>query len=498
MAHVGAGALLAPDLRKRIEIMAEHIARNGPEFEATVKQKNVNNPQFMFLYSGEGAEYYTQVLHSHRGVGRGGPPSASSSAPSLSAVPQVTSSATTCSASESGAATQGSLSALIAGNQTVEREFDLVELQKRWREPPVYPLQPEVDRQFAEILASLEQMASRDAIRGGRLWVEQNVGIAQQIAGHFMKRIVFLPTCSHRLHVLYLIHDLLQTEAARKDGGRELIRAFKPYLVWIVRPSFQLALSASPNGEDGGRVLRLLQLWVERQILSKSEAEEMKALVTATDLPGTQQAPPQPSHGWDTEVAVAPPQIRLPRPALPRPAMPNAGGFANAGGHPAMAGRGAGAMPGIMPQFVPYGNMGAYRPPMHPGLAAVAQAQAMQAVGAGQVQTPETVPVGVMATMLQQYIRLSKSCHKDFVPYKPLDPSQTPQVLPGMAPKTQRLLERVSDFYEDLHDEDRDSRSSSSSRSSSRSRSRSPRRPSSFSAVPPATGAFSAVPPIAA
>eukprot|EP00913_Durusdinium_trenchii_P027428 g25725.t1 len=42
--------------------MADHIARNGADFEATVKQKNANNPQFAFLYNGEGSVYYQQVL----------------------------------------------------------------------------------------------------------------------------------------------------------------------------------------------------------------------------------------------------------------------------------------------------------------------------------------------------------------------------------------------------------------------------------------------------
>merc|ERR1719221_745574 len=84
--------------------------------------------------------------------------------------------------------------------------------------------------------------------------------------------------------------------------------------------------------------------------------------------------------------------------------------------------------------------------------------------------TPETVPVGVLATMLTQFTRRQNS---DFVPYKPLDPAQTPQVLPPMEVPTPRLLQRVEDFYQDLRDEERELCSSSSSRSSSRSRSRS-------------------------
>merc|ERR1711870_45392 len=63
-------------------------------------------------------------------------------------------------------------------------------------------------------------------------------------------------------------------------------------------------------------------------------------------------------------------------------------------------------------------------------------------------QTPETMPVGVLSTMLAQFIRKNTSDEKnEFIPYRPLDPSVTPQQLPPMEPPTQRLLERVEDFY---------------------------------------------------
>merc|ERR1711878_169781 len=78
-------------------------------------------------------------------------------------------------------------------------------------------------------------------------------------------------------------------------------------------------------------------------------------------------------------------------------------------------------MPGVpQPGFYGYG----YRPHLMPGVV-------------GQ-QTPETVPVGVLATMLTQFTRRQNS---DFIPYKPLDPALTPQVLPPMEVPTPRLLQ---------------------------------------------------------
>merc|ERR1740121_2751790 len=109
-----------------------------------------------------------------------------------------------------------------------------------------------------------------------------------------MKLIALLKSPSHRLHVLYLVHDVLQTEAAgKRDAPRPIIRAFKPYLAWLLRPAFQLAQATSP--EEGPKVLRLLQLWVERSIIDTKEAEEMRALVTIADLPRPAAATPLPT-----------------------------------------------------------------------------------------------------------------------------------------------------------------------------------------------------------
>merc|ERR1712073_257082 len=67
-------------------------------------------------------------------------------------------------------------------------------------------------------------------------------------------------------------------------------------------------------------------------------------------------------------------------------------------------------------------------------------------------QTPETVPVGLMASMLRQVSRRGKDLHTAFVPYKPLDPTYTPQALPPTAPPSERLLGRLQEFYDSVGD----------------------------------------------
>ncbi|CAE7297987.1 unnamed protein product [Symbiodinium pilosum] len=415
MADPGNG--LAPDLRKRIEIMADHIARNGAEFETTVKQKNASNPQFAFLYNGEGAEYYQQVLAKHRGTQA--PPVAPLRPPAPSPTPVVPApvmpapvmpapapagqfSGMTAPMAMTAMANMAmplasppaaSLATLLRGGQVQGAPpVELADVLRRWKEPQVLALTPEVERQLHGVIASLEHMASRDAIKSGRLWIECNSALAPHIASHIMRRVSFLVTCAHRLHVLYLVHDLLQTEAARKE------------------PLFVTGVLMG--------VLRLVQLWVDRGILSAQEAEEVKAITMAKELPGVLSPQPQ-------QVTAA-----AMRPGVPGPSqtMPPMAGAPRPAGAPCLAPYGA-PMPPV---------------PMLHGY----QKQALAGLQQTGIQTPETVPVGVLASMIASVATPGRH-----VRYKPLDPAMTPQTLPPMEVPTPQLLAKVEEFYEDLQDE---------------------------------------------
>jgi len=449
------GSNLVPDLKKRIEIMADHISRNGADFENTVKAKNANNPQFGFLYTGEGSEYYQQVLARLRA------PQAPKSFPTLPAPARPPAPP---QAPAQAPASQSSLAGLLRGGQVEGAPpVALADLLRRWKEPSVLPLTAEVERQLMGVVASVQQMASRDAIKSGRLWIECNTALAPHVAGNIMKHVVHLQSSSHRLHVLYLVHDVLQTEAARKEAHQPLIRAFKPFLPWILRPCYQLAMRGA--AEETSRVLRLLQLWVDRSIITSQEADELKTIATATELPGIAPIP-----------AVVPP----PPPAAPAntlSSMVNAVASGMASGFTQSPSMMPGIRPGMPSMVSTLGSapgVPGLRPPMPvmPGMpqAHGYQRQVISGRNAGP-QTPETVPVGVMASMLAQATKQASS--EKLVRYKPLDTAATPQILPAMEIPTPRLLGRVEEFYDELKDEERGSSSSRSRSSSSHSRSRS-------------------------
>lgn len=432
-AAAAAAVGLSPDLQKRINIMAEHVARHGPDFEITVKQKNASSPQFAFLVGGEGSEYYQQLLEAHRNS-QGGMP----------------------------------------GTGSAFEAAELAEFVTRWREPSVAPLGADGERQLTEIVSSLEHIASRDAIRAGRTWIEAHVGSAHAIAGNIMKRIIYLPTCAHRLHVLFLLHDILQTEISKPEAERLITLAFRPFLVWMLRPSYQLAQSMSPSGEESAKILKLLALWSERGILTAREADEMRAIATAKELPAAAPKPTaqafSPAHVSPLAPGLVGQQGTRPvvRPSVQVPMSQSASVLGILQNLPVLSPRPTTAT-GMM-MTAPAGFSGVIRPGLVAGTLAATGTVTAGALTSGPLppgplagglpapvplpaaggQTPETVPVGVMASMLKQVSKRNKDLHTAFVPYKPLEPLYTPQMLPPVGPPSARLLERLAEYYDFL------------------------------------------------
>lgn len=55
-----------PDLRNKIEKLAEFVERKGQAMEDTVRQKHGQDPGFSFLFGGEGSEYYSNCVAGRR------------------------------------------------------------------------------------------------------------------------------------------------------------------------------------------------------------------------------------------------------------------------------------------------------------------------------------------------------------------------------------------------------------------------------------------------
>ena len=63
---------MAETLQGRIEKLARYVAQSNGAMEATVRERQRDNPEFAFLFGGEGAAYYTECLQKFSGSGGGG------------------------------------------------------------------------------------------------------------------------------------------------------------------------------------------------------------------------------------------------------------------------------------------------------------------------------------------------------------------------------------------------------------------------------------------
>ena len=95
-------------------------------------------------------------------------------------------------------------------------------------------------------------------------------------------------TFAQKCHILYVIHDVLQCEAVQSKvpkGEWRYIPVLRPYLCWMVRSGF----TAAKTPQEKLKVLNLLQLWVDRGVLTEVEKEEMRIIAEATpdQIPST-------------------------------------------------------------------------------------------------------------------------------------------------------------------------------------------------------------------
>ncbi|KAF8823103.1 zinc knuckle domain-containing protein [Cardiosporidium cionae] len=501
-----------------IHRVAEYCATNA-EMEEYVRQNNGHEHKFRFLVGGEGSDYFRWVLYCYN-MGIDPTKKEPSNEETSNAAPAAAS-----TASESPSS-------------------NLVSLLMRYQEPTkvIPPLSEELEKELDDVLSSLEHQATADGIRTARHWVEVNCNVmetAKQVAFAMLKKMETVDNFTQRLHLLYVIHDVLQNEALNKEAETHYLEVFKPYLVWLLRPAYQLAIQLQDSSEE--KVTRILKLWLDRNIITETEQREMTTLMEVTTLPSGQTDATKSStkrrsrfdQGPGGIVTKAAPPVMEKLPLLPSPiplspAM-TAVAYGNLSGYP---------LPLQVPQGAPLQTsqfcslLGGPPHSLHSGILPIASQFPVQSPHQSILPspfhshsspemlntvplpphgmpltpssgfdklpetlslTPEKIPVGLMSTMLKMLSKRGKNMQTAFVPYKPLDGLSTPQTLPPVEPPSENLLERLDIFYDELQDEEdrlereekRNKASSRSTRSShrhfSRSREASPSRRSSLS-----------------
>lgn len=202
-----------PELHKRIDKLVEYIAKNGPEFEAMIREKQQDNPDYSFLIGGDGHGYYqyrlwaltrppgthfpsfTSILH---------PPPNPLMNPSIPL--------------NAPRASPGSMPGMPQIHQPPFGSFYDPNIQPSFGLPEYDqtsssfkglsgPLPSDVAAELSNVLNKLN--GTKDSIKGAKNWFMQRSPFAPALAEALRERVLMLDDSERQLHIIFLANDIL-------------------------------------------------------------------------------------------------------------------------------------------------------------------------------------------------------------------------------------------------------------------------------------------------
>lgn len=202
----------------------EYSAKNGPEFEAMIREKQQDNPAYSFLFGGEGHNYYRYKLwvSTRPPSGLYNPPFSSSSMPPLQHAPMMNPSPLNASASP-----VASTPMMGGAPQMHQTPFPPFYDQQHHTHSqsfvghgrPDYdqssrsfkglsgPLPSDVAMELNNVLNSLT--GTKESIKGAKIWFMQRSPFAPALAEALRDRVIALDDSERQLHIIYLANDIL-------------------------------------------------------------------------------------------------------------------------------------------------------------------------------------------------------------------------------------------------------------------------------------------------
>ncbi|RWW14813.1 hypothetical protein GW17_00021382 [Ensete ventricosum] len=217
-----------PELQQRIDMLVEYVAKNGPEFESMVCEKQRENPDYSFLFGGEGHNYYRYKCWLYTR-----PPGApshhsfhSSSMPMIpsSHNPMLNPSAVNPTLISNPAGATGSVYGAPQLHQPSYPPF-YDQHQKLHSQPfmgqprPDYelstksfkglsgPLPSDVAAELSSVLINLT--GTKESIKGAKVWFMQRSPFAPALAESLRDRIFALDDSERQMHIIFLVNDIL-------------------------------------------------------------------------------------------------------------------------------------------------------------------------------------------------------------------------------------------------------------------------------------------------
>ncbi|KAL1094984.1 hypothetical protein V6Z11_D06G126800 [Gossypium hirsutum] len=417
-----------PDLQKRIDKLVEYATKNGPEFEAMIREKQQDNPDYNFLFGGEGNGYYRYKLwlstHPQSGPYPSFPPS---SIPMMHPPPNPV-----MNPSSLNAPPMGTTASAAAPPQMHQPAF-----------PPFYDQQHHY--QHPQPFVGLGR-PDYESIKSAKIWFMQRSPFAPALAEALRDRVFALDDSERQLHVIYLANDILFDSLQRRVNPRDLDNealAFKPVL-----GSMLARIYHNPQNEDNrSRLQKILQFWASKEVYNQDDIyaleNEMISGPPANSFPGPPKELSLDSVESSTpagilqetthnNVSMWQPDKQSSIPTVLDQEIPD-----KQGAHtllPALANQQF--LPNSVPTVAFPGSV-----PLNSNL----QSSSQQSANTGEKLSPYPLfPPGLIPGMVRK-MQIGSG-----VPYSPLSPLDIPTVIPPSNVSPSEILERVSKFFKEI------------------------------------------------
>ncbi|PSS04950.1 Calcium homeostasis endoplasmic reticulum protein [Actinidia chinensis var. chinensis] len=261
-----------PELQKCIDKLVEYTAKNGPEFEAMIREKQQDNPVYSFLFGGEGHNYYRYKLwlSTRPPGGPYNPPFPSSSVPTMHPQnPMMNSSPLNAP--------------LLGGPQIHQPPFPPSFYEHHQHSQPFVghgrsdydqssrpfkglsgPLPSDVGMELSNVLNNLS--GTKESIKGAKIWFMQRSPFAPALAEALRDRVFSVDDSERQLHIIYLANDILFDSLQRRNNPHDLDNealAFKPVLGSMLARIFH---NPQNKEENQLRLQKILQFWASKEV----------------------------------------------------------------------------------------------------------------------------------------------------------------------------------------------------------------------------------------
>ncbi|XP_022731858.1 uncharacterized protein LOC111286246 [Durio zibethinus] len=448
------------ELQKRIDKLVEYATKNGPEFEAMIREKQHDNPDYSFLFGGEGNGYYRYKLWLST-LPPGGPyPSfPPSSIPMMHPHPNPVMNPSLNAPAMSAAASVGAMAAPQLHQPAFPPFYDQ-QHHHQHPQPFVTHGQPEYDQSFKglsgplpsdvamELTTILNNLnGTKESIKSAKIWFMQRSPFAPALAEALKDRVFALDDSERQLHVIYLANDILFDSLQRRVNPRDLDNealAFKPVLGSMLARIYH---NPQNNEENQSRLQKILQFWASKEVYDQDAIYALESEMMSG--PPTNSFPGPPKELSAASVESSTPAGILPQTAnnnvtLWQPdkqsSIPNVLDQELPDKQVATALLPSLANQQFLPNSVPTGGFPGSMP-----LNSNLQPPSLQSANIGEKLPPYPLfPPGLIPGMVRK-MQIGSG-----VPYSPLSPLDIPTVIPPSSVSPSEILDRVSKFFKEI------------------------------------------------